>query len=29
MYFTRNHDVQKLTSIDKNNESNTDATRDN
>lgn len=28
MYFTRNHDVQKLTSIDKNNESNTDATRD-
>ena len=29
MYFTRNHDIQKLTSIDKNNESNTDATRDN
>ena len=29
MYFTRNHDVQKLTSIDKNNESYTDATRDN
>lgn len=29
MYFTRNHDVQKLTSIDKNNESITDATRDN
>lgn len=29
MYFTRNHGVQKLTSIDKNNESNTEATRDN